>query len=49
MLVLDAPSFEVLEGETLAVIGPNGAGKSTLLRILGLLERPTAGRVLFRG
>ncbi|MDE2484918.1 MAG: ABC transporter ATP-binding protein [candidate division NC10 bacterium] len=49
MLVLDAPSFEVLEGETLAVIGPNGAGKSTLLRILGLLERPTAGRVVFGG
>jgi tungstate transport system ATP-binding protein len=49
MLVLDAPSFEVQEGETLAVIGPNGAGKSTLLRILGLLERPTEGGVHFRG
>lgn len=49
MLVLDAPSFEVQEGETLAVIGPNGAGKSTLLRVLGLLERPTEGQVVFGG
>ncbi|MDE2060188.1 MAG: ABC transporter ATP-binding protein [candidate division NC10 bacterium] len=49
MLVLDAPAFEVQEGQTLAVIGPNGAGKSTLLRLLGFLEHPTEGRVLFRG
>ncbi len=49
MLILDAPSFEVQEAETLSVIGPNGAGKSTLLRLLGFLERPTEGRVLFRG
>lgn len=49
MLILDVPSFEVQEGQTLAVIGPNGAGKSTLLRLLGLLERPTEGRVHFRG
>ena len=48
-LILDAPSFEVQEGQTLAVIGPNGAGKSTLLRLLGFLEHPTEGRVLFRG
>jgi tungstate transport system ATP-binding protein len=48
-LVLDVPSFELQEGRTLAVIGPNGAGKSTMLRLLGLLEAPTDGRVLFRG
>jgi tungstate transport system ATP-binding protein len=47
--ILDIPSLDVQEGMTLAVIGPNGAGKSTLLRLLGLLERPTHGRVLFRG
>jgi molybdopterin-binding protein len=46
---LDVPSFEVREGEVLAIVGPNGSGKSTLLRVLGLLERPTAGEVRFRG
>jgi molybdopterin-binding protein len=47
--VLSAPGVQVREGEVLAVIGPNGAGKSTLLRVLGLLEAPTAGTVLYRG
>ena len=47
--ILDVPVVAVGQGEILALIGPNGAGKSTLLRILGLLERPTAGVVLFRG
>ena len=48
-LILEVPSLDVQEGQTLAAIGPNGAGKSTLLRLLGLLEAPTEGRVLFRG
>jgi tungstate transport system ATP-binding protein len=47
--VLDVPALTVDEGEVLAVIGPNGSGKSTLLRVAGLLERPTAGVVRFRG
>jgi ABC-type Fe3+/spermidine/putrescine transport system ATPase subunit len=47
--VLDVPSLDVRAGEVLGVIGPNGAGKSMLLRILGLLERPDEGRVLFDG
>jgi molybdopterin-binding protein len=47
--VLEVPALEVRQGEILAVIGPNGAGKSTLLRVLGLLEAPTAGEVLFEG
>jgi tungstate transport system ATP-binding protein len=46
---LDVPSLQVVAGEVLGVIGPNGAGKSTLLRILGLLEAPDEGRVLFHG
>jgi len=47
--VLQVPSLEVHVGEVLAVIGPNGAGKSTLLRVMGLLEQPVRGRVIFQG
>jgi len=36
-------------GDTLAIIGPSGSGKSTLLNILGGLDRPTGGQVLFEG
>lgn len=36
-------------GEYLAIVGPSGSGKSTLLNILGLLDRPTAGRYAFGG
>jgi lipoprotein-releasing system ATP-binding protein len=38
-------SFEVRQGEMLAIIGESGAGKSTLLHILGALDRPSAGNV----
>lgn len=42
-------SFEVAEGEFASIIGQSGSGKSTLLNMLGLLDTPTAGRVLYRG
>ena len=44
-LVLDIPSLQFVEGSTTAVFGPNGSGKTTLLRLIGGLERPTAGVV----
>jgi branched-chain amino acid transport system ATP-binding protein len=40
-------SFEVAEGETLALVGANGAGKTTLLRAIAGAHRPSEGRVLF--
>jgi putative ABC transport system ATP-binding protein len=40
-------SFDVEEGSFLAIFGPSGSGKTTLLNILGLLDRPTKGRVWF--
>lgn len=42
-------SFEVREGERVAIIGGNGAGKSTLLKILSRITEPTSGQVALRG
>ena len=42
---LDHVSFEVQEGEMIAVMGPSGSGKSTLLNMLGALDRPSFGTV----
>jgi lipopolysaccharide transport system ATP-binding protein len=42
-------SFEVKQGDVLAVMGGNGAGKSTLLKILSRITAPTSGRLLVQG
>ncbi|MEH6942528.1 phosphonate ABC transporter ATP-binding protein [Bacillus sp. JJ722] len=46
---LNGISFDVNEGEFIAVIGPSGAGKSTLLRSINRLVTPTNGEILYQG
>ena len=42
-------TFRVASGEFVAITGPSGCGKTTLLQMLGALDRPTAGTLLYRG
>ena len=47
--VLRGVDLEIARGELVALTGPSGAGKSTLLHLLGTLDVPTRGRILFDG
>ena len=47
--VLRGLHLELGHGERLAIVGESGVGKSTLLHILGALDRPSEGRVIYRG
>ena len=48
-MVLDNLNLHVGEGDTISVSGPSGSGKTTLLNLVGLLDRPDSGDILFMG
>ena len=47
--ILKGLNFSIQKGAALCITGPSGSGKSTLLNILGTLDRPSSGSVLYRG
>lgn len=47
--VLKGVSFDVNEGDIVAIVGPSGGGKSTLLRCFNMIEVPTSGDIIFEG
>lgn len=46
--ILNGVNLSMWEGDTLAIVGASGIGKSTLLHLLGTLDRPDSGKVLYR-
>jgi putative ABC transport system ATP-binding protein len=49
VVAVDHVDLRIAHGEFLVIAGPSGSGKTTLLQLLGALDRPTAGQVLFEG
>ncbi|HZR45839.1 MAG TPA: ABC transporter ATP-binding protein [Candidatus Manganitrophaceae bacterium] len=49
LVILKGVSISIQKGEMLAIVGASGVGKSTLLSLLGALDRPTSGKILFDG
>src|SRR5262249_19321888 len=49
VIVFEDVNLEVTRGNLVSIVGPSGAGKSTLLHLLGALDTPTRGEVLFNG
>lgn len=49
LLVLDGINEVADKGELIALVGPSGAGKSTLMNIIGGLDKPTSGSIIFKG
>lgn len=47
--VLKGIDLEINKGEIVSIVGPSGAGKTTLLQIIGTLDRPDSGKVMYNG
>jgi ABC-type antimicrobial peptide transport system, ATPase component len=47
-IVLNNLNLEINEGDSIAITGPSGSGKTTLMNIIGLLDRPDTGDIVFR-
>ena len=48
-VALNKVSLAIGKGEFVSIMGPSGCGKSTLLNVLGLIDKPTGGEVVFAG
>jgi lipoprotein-releasing system ATP-binding protein len=48
-LVLNKLNLDVNEGDSVAIMGPSGSGKTTLLNLIGLLDKPDSGEIIFKG
>jgi lipoprotein-releasing system ATP-binding protein len=49
IVVIKDLDFTIPAGDSLAILGASGSGKSTLLHLLGALDKPTSGKIFFRG
>ncbi len=48
-VILDQLDLEINAGERIAIVGPSGSGKTTLLNLIGTLDRPDSGNMIFDG
>ena len=49
VVALKNVSFSIPEGQFISIVGPSGSGKSTLLNMIGVLDRPSRGKIFFEG